>query len=258
MLDFFNFVAALFAGAVASVAGFGIGSLLTPILAMQIDIKLAVAIVTFPHFVATAIRFYMLRSHLRKSILFHFGILSVVGSVYGAAIHNTLSNPVLTVVFAGMLIFAGLSGLSGMNKKLHLGKRSAWIAGAMSGLFGGLVGNQGGIRSAALLAFDLSPQQFVATATAIALIVDVARMPVYMLSEGQQLAHSWPLIGLLTAGTVFGTAISSSALRMVPPAAFRTAVSCMILLLGITTLGSTMTQTSHQALQVAAPNNVVR
>ena len=37
----------------------------------------------------------------------------------------------------------------------------AWLAGALSGLLGGLVGNQGGIRSAALLGFNLSKANFV-------------------------------------------------------------------------------------------------
>jgi hypothetical protein len=47
----------------------------------------------------------------------------------------------------------------------------AWIAGAMSGFLCGLVGNQGGCGSAALLGFDLSKQSFVATATAVTLVV---------------------------------------------------------------------------------------
>ena len=65
------------------------------------------------------------------------------------------------------------------RSRLHLGRRAAWIAGVLSGFFGGLVGNQGGIRSAALLSFDMQKEAIVATATAVALIVDGARMPVY-------------------------------------------------------------------------------
>ena len=34
---------------------------------------------------------------------------------------------------------------------MHFGRKAAWIAGGASRLFGGLVGNQGGIGSAALL-----------------------------------------------------------------------------------------------------------
>jgi uncharacterized membrane protein YfcA len=65
---------------------------------------------------------------------------------------------------------------------------AAWIAGALSGLLGGLVGNQGGLRSAALLGFDLSKRSFVATATAVGLLVDGARMPVYVVTQAQDMA----------------------------------------------------------------------
>lgn len=74
------------APASAAVTGFGIGSLLTPLLALQVDTRLAVAAVSIPHVVGTELR------------------------------------------FRGWV---------------------AWVAGAASGLLGGLVGNQGGIRSAA-------------------------------------------------------------------------------------------------------------
>ena len=41
-------IAALAAGAIASIAGFGIDSILTPLLAARVGTKLAVAAVSFP------------------------------------------------------------------------------------------------------------------------------------------------------------------------------------------------------------------
>jgi uncharacterized protein len=54
-------VVALTAGAIAAVTGFGIGSLLTPVLARQVDTKLAVAAVSIPHVIGTSVRFWRLR-----------------------------------------------------------------------------------------------------------------------------------------------------------------------------------------------------
>jgi hypothetical protein len=45
----------------------------------------------------------------------------------------------------------------------------------LSGPSGGLVGNQGGLASSALVGFDLSKEAFGATATAVALVVDGRR-----------------------------------------------------------------------------------
>ena len=44
------------AGALASIAGFGVGSLLTPLLAPAFGAKLAVAVVSVPHAIATLLR----------------------------------------------------------------------------------------------------------------------------------------------------------------------------------------------------------
>lgn len=44
-----TFIVALLAGVVSTVTGFGIGSLLTPVLALTIDTRIAVAAVSIPH-----------------------------------------------------------------------------------------------------------------------------------------------------------------------------------------------------------------
>jgi hypothetical protein len=46
----------ILAGAVAAISGFGIGSLLTPVLSERYGIKAAVAMVSVPHLIGTAAR----------------------------------------------------------------------------------------------------------------------------------------------------------------------------------------------------------
>jgi uncharacterized membrane protein YfcA len=110
---------------------------------------------------------------------------------------------------------------------------AAWIAGLASGVFGGLVGNQGGIRSAALLGFDLPKRTFVATATAVALLVDGARVPIYLLTQLSDILDAKFFVAAATLGTIVGTLIGDRILRWVPEAKFRKIVSAIILLLGI-------------------------
>jgi uncharacterized protein len=116
--------------------------------------------------------------------------------------------------------------------RVRFGRRGAWIAGALSGLFGGLVGNQGGIRSAALLAFDTEKETFVATATAVGLVVDAARMPVYLVTERTELLRVAPLIAIAIVGVVLGTVAGSRILGRVPEQRFRPAVAVLLLGLG--------------------------
>jgi uncharacterized membrane protein YfcA len=108
----------------------------------------------------------------------------------------------------------------------------AWIAGALSGLLGGLVGNQGGIRSAALLGFNLSKEKFVGTATAIGLVVDGARLPVYLATQRAEMLMLWPSITLGTVGVVAGTVLGSRLLKRVPEVWFRRVLALILALLG--------------------------
>ena len=106
------------------------------------------------------------------------------------------------------------------------------------GLFGGLVGNQGGLRAAAMLGFDLPKSAFVATATAIALVVDAARMPVYAWTDGARLAAVAPLIGVATAGVMVGTLAGHRVLAAVPERLFRVVVALLLLALGVVVIAT--------------------
>ncbi|MGQ0701635.1 MAG: TSUP family transporter [Gemmatimonadales bacterium] len=149
---------AVVAGGIAAVTGFGIGSLLTPALALKTGTKLAVAAIAIPHFIATAQRFWLLRRHVDREVLLGFGVASAVGGLGGALLHTQVSSAALAVVFGGLLILAGVSELTGWMQRVRWGSGSAWAAGALR----------------------VPKEAFVATATAIGLFVDGARLPVYL------------------------------------------------------------------------------
>ncbi|HEV7922366.1 MAG TPA: sulfite exporter TauE/SafE family protein [Thermoanaerobaculia bacterium] len=227
-------VASVVAGAIASLAGFGIGSIMTPLLMLHLDAKVAVAAVSIPHIVATAIRFWMLRASLDRNVLLRFGLTSAAGGLLGALLHTVIGVKTLTIFLGVVLILTGAVGVLGLN--LRFGRHAAPVAGLFSGLLGGLVGNQGGIRSGAMLGFDLSKEAFIATSTAIGLVVDGARMPVYLWSEGAKLMSVRTMIVIMTAGVVIGTFLGRILLGRIPEPLFKRLVSGLVLLLGIALL----------------------
>ena len=226
------FAAAVAAGAIATVTGFGIGSVLTPLLAVRAGTQLAVAAVSIPHFFATGLRFWRLRAHVDRRVLISFGIPSALGGLTGALLHSVAGSRILAIVFGAILVFVGLTELSGLSRRMKFGRITAWIAGALSGFLGGLVGNQGGIRSAALLGFDIQKSAFVGTATAVGLVVDLVRMPAYFITQGGAIAGIWRLVGVATAGAIVGTLIGERVLRRIPEMGFRRIVAVLLLVLG--------------------------
>jgi hypothetical protein len=230
-------IAALIAGAIAAIAGFGIGSVLTPVLATQLDVRLAIALVSLPHLAGTLARFLLVRTHIDREVLLGFGAASALGGLTGAALQSVVQSAALAIVFGALLVFAGLGSLTGFAQRMRFsGRRTALVGGALSGLLGGLVGNQGGIRAAALLGFDVQRESFVATATAVALIVDGARIPVYLATQGSAIAQRGSLIALLAVGAVIGTVAGGWMLRQMPETTFRRIVGALLLMLGGYTL----------------------
>lgn len=234
----FLFVLSGVAGAIASVIGFGIGSILTPFVALSVGTPLAVAAVSIPHFVGTAVRYATLWRHTSWPVLLRFGIASAVGGLTGALLQPVFGAHGLTVLLGVLLVITALASLTGVLERRVWPPGIAIALGAVSGAFGGLVGNQGGVRSGALLAFRLEPLAFIATATATGLIVDAARMPVYLIRSGDALVGAAQDIGVMTAGVVLGTVMGQRLLRLLPRELFRRLVGAAVGIIGIWLIAS--------------------
>lgn len=233
-----TFLAAVFAiavlsGATASIVGFGIGSLLTPLLALRFGMDTAVAAVALPHAVATAIRCWRLRQSIDATVLRRFGLLSAAGGLAGALVYTVLDAGALKRVLGALLVLTSAAQFSGLATRWHPRGATVALLGLGSGFFGGIAGNQGGLRAAALSAFRLSPLAFVATSTATGLLVDAARTPVYLYSAGSTLASLWLPITIATAGVTAGTLLGERVLLGMSKDRFRQAVAAAIGLLGL-------------------------
>ena len=230
--DVLIFVTAVIAGAIAAVSGFGIGSLLTPVFMLSMPTAHAVAVLAIPHALATAVRWLRLRRDVDIPTFKQFGIASAMGGLAGALLQSRLTSPTLTIVLGSLLILAGSTELA--RRPLPLPRTPGWrlAGGLLSGLFGGLVGNQGGIRAAALLGSALRPRQLVATATASALLVDAARVPIYLASAGPVIAGSTRLWMVASVGVTLGTFLGVPVLGRIPESIYRRVVGGLLVLLG--------------------------
>ncbi len=227
---------AIIAGAVAALAGFGVGSLLTPLMAIKTGIGVAVAAVSIPHFLGTAVRFVLGWRDINRRVLRTFGLMSAAGGLAGALLHTLFQNAVLTLIFGALMVLAGLLTLTGLSERLRARGPAAMLTGAVSGLLGGLVGHQGGIRSVALLGFNLEARELVATATAVALMVDIARVPVYLALQWHALTEIWQYILVMVVGVLLGIVPGKAVLAKLPEGLFKKVVGALILAVGILVL----------------------
>jgi uncharacterized protein len=232
------FLLALFAvgvlsGGTAAVIGFGIGSLLTPLLTLRLSPELAVAAVALPHLLATAVRYLRHARAVDRPTFLRFGLLSAAGGLAGALLQARLGAPALLAILGALLIATGLASLTGTFGGRRPGTPAALALGLASGLFGGLAGNQGGLRAAGLLAFDLPPRAFLATSTAVALLVDLARTPVYLMRAGPQLWSLGVPIAVAALGCLVGTVWGERLLLGVSATRYRRLVGAGVGAIGV-------------------------
>ncbi|MCU0635916.1 MAG: sulfite exporter TauE/SafE family protein, partial [Gemmatimonadaceae bacterium] len=97
-------VASAAGAAVASVTGFGLGSLLTPVLARTTAMDQAVALVAVPHAVATGWRLWVLRRAIDWSLLRWFGVASAAGGIAGTLVASRWASPSTLLLIFGLLL----------------------------------------------------------------------------------------------------------------------------------------------------------
>ena len=216
--------------------GFGIGSLMTPLLLARLTAPVAVGVVAIPHLAATATRLVQHRRAIDRAVLLRFGIPSAIGGVAGGWFHGVLRSESLVTVLAVLLILTGIANLTNGFGRWRPGAVVAPIVGLLSGLFGGLAGNQGGLRAAGLSAFDLEPRAFLATGTAVAVLIDIARTPFYVWRGGDVLMELWLPIAVATVGCLVGTIAGERLFLRMSPDVYRRVVGSAVFILGVALL----------------------
>lgn len=233
MNEIWIYVVTFAASLLTLMTGFGLGTILTPVFAMLYDVKIAVFLVAIVHFLNNAFKFTLFRKSVDLSIIKRFGIVSIVGALLGSVLQMYVQSSVIKICLGIVLIILGGSEFVPKNFVFRLPKKIDTIGGFASGLLGGLVGNQGAIRSAYLLNYEISKETFIATATVIALAIDATRIPVYVMSNYQTLTDlSWKLVSV--AATAFlGTLVGKRFLSSVSLSFFKKSVAGFVILMGV-------------------------
>jgi uncharacterized protein len=210
-------LAAFLASGLTLFSGFGLGTLLLPVMALFFSIDLAIALTAVVHALNNLFKFWLLGRHADKAVVVKFGIPAILSALLGAWVLLYLSNlkplftylaygrelhimPVKLVIAVLMIVFA-LVELAAKGTFFSLPSRYLPLGGVLSGFFGGLSGHQGALRSPFLLKAGLTKESFIATGVVISLMVDIPRIVMYGLTlPGLHLGgNRWLLVAAVLA-----------------------------------------------------------
>lgn len=225
-------------------SGFGLGTLLTPVFLYFFPVELAVGMTASVHLFNNVFKLALLRKSIHRATFLSFAVWALPGAVLGAWLLGRLSlapllnfhaqwqvAPLSFIIGWVMVVFTLLEFWPVWNRIQWSGK-SFYVGGFLSGFFGGLSGHQGALRSLFLKKLPLSPSAFVATGTAVAVLVDLSRMPVY-LWEGQWSAWPMKTIAMAVLSAMAGALLGKQLLKKITWKHLHWTVGAFLLLTGI-------------------------
>lgn len=225
-------LAAYLSEVAGTMAGFGSSTLFMPLALFLVDFRIALVMVAVLHISGNLGRLGFFKKGLNYRILLLFGVPSVILTVIGAFLVDYVNQDILKFSLGLFLIFYVIWSLYKSDFKISPTPISTTLGGGLSGFLAGLIGTGGALRAAFLTGFGLKKEVYLATAAAIALGVDLTRLPIY-LSQGFLQDELIILIPFLVVAAITGSYTGKKLLSRISAAGFRRVVLGALLLMGV-------------------------
>lgn len=222
------------ASIVGTASGFGLSSLMVPVLLMFYPLHQVLLMVGIIHLFGDLWKVLLFRSGMRWRLIFLFGIPGIAFSYAGATLSYRFDPDLMLRVLGLFLAAYALFVLVHRRFKVRSSAGSAVTGGALSGFFAGLFGVGGAVRGAFLSAFDLPKAVYIATSGSIALFIDATRLLTYAANKSVLPAGIWIALPLYIACSFAGARVAKSAVKRIPQMYFRSVIAVVIFLISLT------------------------
>jgi uncharacterized membrane protein YfcA len=241
---------ALLASVLTLFSGFGLGTLLMPVVAVFFPLDVAIAITAIVHLSNNCFKVALVGKGAHLNTLLKFGLPAMLFAFIGAILLTYLSH--LSTVFQyslfsfkftttllnfciGVLILLFVFiELSPTVSKISINKKHLPLGGALSGFLGGLSGHQGAFRSLFLLKVGLDKTQFIATGVVIAVMVDLARLTVYGWNYSTTTSSiDWLMVTFATLSAFLGAYIGKKFIKKVTITFISRMVALLLIIIGL-------------------------
>lgn len=188
-------VVAFLASTLTFFSGFGLGTLLAPVMMIWFPAEVAIALTAIVHLCNNIFKIFLTGRNISMQVVLRFGIPTILFAFIGSYLMLNLSSlePITSYnLFGRSFEVRGLNFIIGLLlitfviiefipsvKNLEIPRKFLPVGGAISGFFGGLTGHQGALRNAFLIKAGLSKEIFIATTVLISTMVDFSRIAVY-------------------------------------------------------------------------------
>lgn len=224
----------IFASAIGTISGFGISTLMVPIMLFFLPYSETLLFVGLVHWFGDVWKLFIFKKGLNWKILLAFGIPGIITAYIGAALTFQISTTILSRVTGIFLIVYVIFIALKPKFKIKPNVTTALIGGGFSGLLGGLTGVGGGaVRAVVLTAFNLQKEVYVFTTGVVGATVDASRIFGYF-AGGTKINHILITgIPFFIIASFIGVKLGKILVDKIPQEKFRYVVGLFLLLIGV-------------------------
>ncbi len=226
------FITAFISIFVGTIAGFGTSTLFLPIALIFVDFKSALVLVAFTHLAGNSGAATFFRQGLDKKLILLFGVPSVILTVLGAYIVTYIPQNILTALLGIALLIFSIYSFKNPDFKVNATKINTILGGSLSGFLQGFMGVGGPLRGSFLISYGLDKTTYIATLAAVAVLIDLARIPVYFSTNLLDVQFYYCIPPLIVIG-ILGSYTGKKVVKKIPQDTFR---KIILVAIGISSL----------------------
>lgn len=215
-----------------TLGGFGSSAVFVPIAGFFFDFKMVLALTAVMHLFSNGSKLILFGKHIDWKTTVLMGIPGVVFVSFGAWLTTQLVF-VYSEIALGIFLVLGSSFLL-YRPLFKIGTKvsTLFLTGSLSGFLAGFTGTGGPVRALALSSFQFSKEKFIATSSAIDMLVDASRAYIY-LSAGYWGEGDWTLVAGLAVIAFLGSLTGKWLLEKLTSDFFRKLVLVIVALVGV-------------------------
>lgn len=218
----------LLVGSVAStIAGGGLGILLTVVVSMFLDIRTSIVLVGLLGFIIQVAKITHFRKDIRWEMVGWYVALGIPASVVGALLLFVIPERGVEICLGALCLLFVFLQMRTQKLRFQPTRTNLLLAGAGNGILAGMIGNGVLLRAQALLSFGLTKEQYVGTSSMLAFILNLSRNTIYL----QQFPWTRETIILLLLSiptVMIGVRVGRYILKFVSPKTFELLMSLVI------------------------------
>ncbi|MHC4653848.1 MAG: sulfite exporter TauE/SafE family protein [Planctomycetota bacterium] len=225
----------IMASALGTMTGFGTSTIMVPVLLLVYPAPQTLLFVGIIHWFGNLWKLLLFRRGLQWKLVLYFGLPGIAATYLGASLMFNISPGVLSRVLGGFMIVYVVYLFLKDSFRVEQSTATSVCGGALSGFLAGIFGIGGAFRAMFLSSFNLPKAVYIATAGAIAIVVDTTRLTTYI-AHGAHLELEplllWTMPLFIVASFV-GAQVAKRIVYKIPQKRFRPVVAVFLFLVAL-------------------------